>query len=57
VSLRDELAKKTGTAPKLRIGKPGSLDVIVDGRTVYSKEKSGRMPTADEVMALVKGAS
>jgi hypothetical protein len=54
VSLRDEIARKTGVAPKLRIGKPGSLDVIVDGRTVYSKEKSGRMPTADEVLALIK---
>ena len=53
MSLRKQLAEKTGTTPKLKIGKPGSLDVSVDGRLVWSKEKQGRMPTADELISLL----
>lgn len=37
----------------MRIGWQGTLDVIVDGKTIWSKHKVGRMPTADEVMALL----
>lgn len=53
MSLRKQIADKTGVTPKLKIGKPGALDVIVDGHVVWSKEKERRMPTADEVIALL----
>jgi hypothetical protein len=57
VSLRNEITKKTGITPKLKIGKPGSLDIIVDGQVLYSKEKTGRMPTVDEAVALLNAKS
>jgi selT/selW/selH-like putative selenoprotein len=57
VSLRKQLEQKTGTAPKLKIGKPGSFDVFVDGRLVWSKEERGKMPTVDEIVALLPQSS
>lgn len=51
MSLRDDISKKTGVEPKLKIGRPGSLDVFADGKLIWSKEKQGRMPTADEIVA------
>jgi len=35
---------------KIRMGGLGSLDVIVEGKTVFSKQQAGRMPTATEIM-------
>jgi selT/selW/selH-like putative selenoprotein len=37
------------------MGAPGSLDVFVDGRKIYSKKQTGRLPTADEVIELIRG--
>ena len=36
--------------PKIKWGAPGSLDVFVDGRKVFSAQEAGRMPTADEIV-------
>ena len=32
------------------MGGLGALDVIVDGNTVYSKPKGGRLPTTEEIL-------
>jgi selT/selW/selH-like putative selenoprotein len=32
-------------------GKVGQFDVIVDGEVIFSKEKAGRFPEHDEVLA------
>lgn len=53
MSLRKQLEQKTGTAPKLKIGKPGAFDVFVDGRLIWSKDERGKMPTVDEIVALL----
>jgi selT/selW/selH-like putative selenoprotein len=34
-------------------GGAGIFDITIDGALVYSKKKSGRFPTDDEVKALV----
>jgi selT/selW/selH-like putative selenoprotein len=34
-------------------GGAGIFDISIDGALVYSKKKSGRFPTDDEVKALV----
>jgi len=54
--LADELAAALGHRPRLRMGGLGVLDVIVDGRVVFSKEAEGRMPSANELVARVRGA-
>jgi predicted Rdx family selenoprotein len=36
------------------MGGLGVLDVIVDGRVVFSKKAEGRLPSADELVARVR---
>ena len=40
--------------PKIRWGGFGQLDVLVDGKTVFSKKQAGRSPTAADIVRLVK---
>ena len=42
------------TKVTLKMGGPGSLDVFVDNRKVFSKSEAGRFPTAEEIVALIK---
>jgi hypothetical protein len=54
--LADELGWTLGERPRLRMGGLGVLDVIVDGKVVFSKKAEGRSPSAAEIMARVKSA-
>jgi hypothetical protein len=54
--LADELGAALGHRPRLRMGGLGVLDVIVDGRVVFSKRTEGRIPSAAELMARVRSA-
>jgi len=36
--------------PKIRWGGLGKFDVIADGREVYSKLETGRIPIAEEIV-------
>jgi len=56
VSLQRELERGLGVKPKIRWGSTGQFDVIADGRVVYSAEETGRIPTADEIVKIVKPA-
>ncbi|MGH7333291.1 MAG: Rdx family protein [Candidatus Rokuibacteriota bacterium] len=53
-SLREELEKSLGVTPKIRWGGLGQLDVLVDGKLVFSKKQAGRSPTAAELVRLVR---
>jgi len=35
-----------------RVGRTGQFDVVIDGRTVYSKDDTGRFPTAADLAKL-----
>jgi hypothetical protein len=39
--------------PTIRWGGFGQLDVLVDGKTVFSKKQAGHSPTASEIVKLV----
>jgi len=39
---------------RLRIGGPGALDVFLDGEKIYSKKQTGRMPSSEEIIGLVR---
>jgi selT/selW/selH-like putative selenoprotein len=54
VSVAAELKKDFGVEPALIKGSHGIFDVKVDGKTVYSKDKTGRFPEPGEVSALLK---
>ena len=53
--LREELGREGIDAP-IRLGGLGQLDVLVDGRTVFSYKAVKRMPQPGEVARLVKDA-
>jgi len=36
------------------MGGPGSLDVWVDGKRIFSKKDEGRMPQAGEIIRLIE---
>jgi len=56
VSLRDDLSRTLGVTPRIRFGGFGQLDVMVDGKVVFSKRQAGRSPTAAEIVRLVRPA-
>jgi selT/selW/selH-like putative selenoprotein len=36
-------------------GSGGIFDVVIDGKTVFSKHQTGRFPTAQEVLGAIAG--
>ena len=54
--LADEIQRAVGVTPRIRLGGFGVLDVIVDGRVVYSKKAEGRLLPPAEVVGRVKAA-
>jgi selT/selW/selH-like putative selenoprotein len=55
VSLKTDIERELGVPIRLRAGGPGALDVYVDGEQIYSKKRVGRLPTADELVKLIRG--
>ena len=49
VSLAAELKASFGVFPELLSGEKGDFEVIVDGKTVFSKKKLSRFPEPGEV--------
>jgi selT/selW/selH-like putative selenoprotein len=54
VSLKNDIEREFHVPIKLRAGAPGALDVFVDGERIYSKKQTGRLPTADELIQLIR---
>ena len=51
--MRDSLQKLGAAEVELRIGKSGQFDVTVDGTLKYTRGKTGRFPTDDEIEDLL----
>ena len=49
-----ELKKNLGADTTLTPGSSGVFDVIVDGKTVFSKKQVGRFPNDGEVLEMLK---
>jgi selT/selW/selH-like putative selenoprotein len=45
---------ETGIEPKLIKGDNGVFDVDVDGRRIYSKDRTGRFPEDEEVLSQLR---
>ncbi|HEX4164977.1 MAG TPA: Rdx family protein [Bryobacteraceae bacterium] len=54
MSLKTHIEQEFGVPIRLRAGAPGALDVFVNGEQIYSKKKTGRLPTADELIGLIR---
>ena len=52
--LADEIRRATGVTPRIRMGFFGALDVLVDGRVVFSKRAEGRLLPPGEIVGRVK---
>jgi selT/selW/selH-like putative selenoprotein len=54
VSLKKNVEGKLKVPTRVRSGQPGALDVFVDGQRIYSKKQTGRLPTVDEIIELIR---
>ena len=54
MSLKNDIERELALPIRLRIGAPGALDVFVDGEQIYSKKKSGRLPTSGELINIIR---
>ena len=57
MGLKAELSRELGVTPTIRWGGLGQLDVVVDGKVVFSKKTQKRMPERGEVSRLVKAVT
>jgi hypothetical protein len=55
VSLKEVIERELGIPTRIRFGGPGSLDVFADGERIFSKKQTGRLPSAAEVISLLRG--
>ena len=47
--MRERLEKLGARDVELKVGKSGQFDVTVDGSLRYTRSKTGRFPTDDEI--------
>ena len=50
MSLQSDLNRRLNVKPKIKWGSPGSLDVFVDGKKVYSYQETHKLPSADDIV-------
>ena len=48
------ISRELGVEAELVRGERGAFDVVVDGRTIYSKASTHRFPTADEIIRTLR---
>jgi Rdx family len=51
VSLKLDIERELKIPVKIKMGSPGSLNVIMNGKTIFSKTETGRMPSSAELIA------
>jgi predicted Rdx family selenoprotein len=54
VSLKETIESTLKIPTRIRLGGPGALDVFVDSQRIYSKKQTGRLPTPDEIIDLIR---
>lgn len=54
MSLKNDIERQLHVPVRLRLGGPGVLQVSVNGEQIYSKKETGRLPTSNEVINLIR---
>ena len=54
MSLKESIEAKLKIPTRIRLGAPGALDVFLEKQKIYSKRETGRLPTADEIIDLIR---
>lgn len=57
MSLKQDIERELKVPVKISMGGPGSLTVLADGKQVYSKTETGRMPSSAELIAKLRTVS
>ena len=52
--LKREIRRELNVKPKMSFGSTGVLDVMVDGKTVFSKQTARRNPQPGEIVKLIQ---
>ncbi len=52
--MRESLDKLGSHEIELKAGRSGQFDITIDGTLKYTRSKTGRFPTDEEVAALVR---
>ena len=52
--LKSEIRRELNIKPKMSFAGVGVLDVIVDGKTVFSKQTARRNPEPGEIVKLIQ---
>ena len=52
--LKEGIESKLNIPTRIRWGGPGALDIFVNSEKIYSKKQTGRMPTVDEIVGLIR---
>ena len=53
--LKNCLERELGIPIRVRAGAPGAFKVLVNGEPIYSKKQNGPLPSAEEIVVLVRG--
>ena len=54
MSLKESIERELQVPTRIRLGAPGALDIFADGRKIYSKKETGRSPSTDEIISLLR---
>lgn len=55
--LKREIRKQLNVTPKVSFAGAGVLDVLVDGKTIFSYQAEHRMPSRGEVVGLIQAST
>jgi hypothetical protein len=53
--MKQDIERELKIPVRIRMGGPGSLNILADGQQIYSYQKSKRMPKAAEIVATLRG--
>lgn len=53
-SLADRIEVELGIRPALEQGSKGAFEILVDGRPLYSKSETRRIPSPEHVLDLLR---
>lgn len=54
VSLKQDIERELKLPVKVKMGRPGALNIYVNGRQIYSYQRTKRLPTSQQILALVR---
>jgi len=57
VRLKREIRKQLNLTPKVSSADKGVLDVVVDGKTIFSRQPGQPMPGRGEIVKLIQASS